>query len=247
MKRVYDDDDEPDTNVVTIKFDGLKEVPKMQAGDPIKCINCEAYLSSLSKVEEKQIEEAGGYKLWKCEFCSCENDVQIEKEEIPNTDDVTYMLQPPIHAQSATTSQDINSEYVIYCIDISGSMSECSNVKVKCDLLQNHIRLQTIEQMIGEPNRKEARTERFMSRLEAVQAALSANLTKLVKKTPNKRVGLVTFNQEVHFYGDGLIDEVTISGDDLNKKESIVEKANISGDFKPVQDTSAILNNKIIK
>ena len=241
-----DDDDEPDTNVVTIKFDKLKDVNKMQVGDPIKCKDCDAYLSSLSKVDEKKVE-AGENKSWKCEFCSSENEIQIEKEEIPSKDDVTYMLQPPISVQCAANLQDINSEYVIYCIDVSGSMSITTRVHGNFRLPTDHVRHQRAEQMTGEPMGREVLFERYISRLEAVQVALSENLTKLVKDTPNKRVGLVTFNQEVHSYGDGLTGEVTISGDYLNKKESIVEKAKITGDYKPVLETSEILNDKVIK
>lgn len=234
------DEYEPDTNVVTIKFDKLKDVNKMQAGDPIKCQNCDAYLSNLSKVE------GDDDKLWKCEFCSFENHLQIENEEIPTNDDVTYMLEPAIGIQSATSTQEINSEYVVYCIDISGSMSVTTRVHGNFRLPTDHIRHQRAEQMAGEPMGRGAFFERYISRLEAVQVALSENLAKLVIETPNKRVGLVTFNQEVRSYGDGSSDEVTINGDYLNKKESIAEKYNLTGDFKPIKDTVALLSDKVL-
>jgi hypothetical protein len=230
-----------DTNVVTIKFDKLKDVNKMQAGDPIKCQNCDAYLSNLSKVE------GDDDKLWKCEFCSFKNHLQIENEEIPTNDDVTYMLEPAIGVQNATSTQEINSEYVVYCIDISGSMSVTTRVHGNYRLPTDNIRHQRAEQMAGEPMGRGAFFERYISRLEAVQVAISENLAKLVKDTPSKRVGLVTFNQEVRSYGDGSSDEVTINGDYLNKKESIAEKYNLTGDFKPIKDTVALLSDKVLK
>lgn len=102
--------------------------------------------------------------------------------------------------------------------------------------------------MAGERIYQHARVqERYISRLEAVQVAISENLGKLVKDGPNKRVGLVTFNHEVHSYGDGTTPEITISGDYLLNKEKIAEKVNLTADFKPVTETSNVLNDKVLK
>ena len=238
-------DQEPDTNVVTIKFDKLKDISNMQAGDAIKCNNCDAYLSSISKVENlNTIDEQ---KQWKCEFCNFENKIQIETEEIPKIDDITYMLQPAPGVQNAATAQDINSEYVIYCVDISGSMSVTTKVNGNFRLPTDHIRRQRVEHMAGEPMIRQSFQERYISRLEALQVALSENLDKLVKESPNKRVGLVAFNQEVRSIGDGLIEEMIISGDNLNIKEKIIEKANSTNEFKSIKETTNVLNDKILK
>lgn len=122
-----DDDDEPDTNVVTIKFDKLKDPSLMQAGDAIKCQNCDAYLSNISKIEAN-VTATGDHKSWKCEFCSFKNNLQIDNEEIPKNDDVTYLLEPAPGVLNATNAADIHSEYVVYCCDISGSMSVTTRV-----------------------------------------------------------------------------------------------------------------------
>jgi hypothetical protein len=247
----YNDiDDEPDTNVVTIKFDKLKDPSVMQAGDSIKCQNCDAYLSCLSKVEVNKEAGVGNddHKLWKCEFCNFTNNLQVDNEEIPKIDDVTYMLQPAPGVQNATNAEDIHSEYVVYCIDISGSMSVSTKVAGNFRLPTDNIRRQRAEEITDDPfHVLQAYHERYISRLEAVQVAISENLTKIMKDSPKKKVGLVTFNQEVHSYGDGTIEEVIINGDYLNKKESIVEKANSTGEFKSIKDTIEILNNKVLK
>jgi hypothetical protein len=247
-----DIDDKPDTNVVTIKFDKLKDPSVMQAGDSIKCQNCDAYLSCLSKVEVNKEAGVGNddHKLWKfgMKFCNFTNNLQVDNEEIPKIDDVTYMLQPAPGVQNATNAEDIHSEYVVYCIDISGSMSVSTKVAGNFRLPTDYIRGQRAEEITDDPfHVLQAYHERYISRLEAVQVAISENLTKIMKDSPKKKVGLVTFNQEVHSYGDGTIEEVIINGDNLNKKESIVEKANSTGEFKSIKDTIEILNNKVLK
>jgi hypothetical protein len=118
-------DYEPNTNVLTIKFSKLKEKSSMQTGDAIKCQNCEAYLSQISKLEVVSNPDGSiidGQKLWKCEFCNYKNNLKIDDEEIPTSDDVVYMLQPAPGIQCKTVAID-HSEYVVYCIDVSGSMS----------------------------------------------------------------------------------------------------------------------------
>lgn len=243
-----DDDDEPDTNVVTIKFDKLMEPSAMQAGDAIKCNNCDAYLSHISKLEEIKIAGVDDKQTWKCEFCNFVNNLQIDNEEIPKLNDVTYMLEPAPGVVTAATAADIHSEYVVYCIDISGSMSVTTEVRGNFKLPTDNLRDQRAQEMAaGEPfYRQQQRYVRHVSRLEAVQVAIYENLAKLEKDNPNKRVGLITFNHEVISYGDGFTQPVIISGDFLNKKESIEEKAQIIDEFKPVKETKEILNSKLL-
>jgi hypothetical protein len=115
---------EPDTNVVSMKFNQLVETCATHAGDPVKCGNCEAILSKISHIdEEKQTGSMNdGKKLWKCEFCNFENRIFLDANEIPNSNEVTYILEPA-PSKNETQTELKESKYLIYCIDISGSMS----------------------------------------------------------------------------------------------------------------------------
>ncbi len=116
---------EPDTNIVSMKFNQLIETNYAHAGDAIKCFNCEAILSKISKIsEEKLVDEK---RLWTCEFCNFENRIFIDNNEIPKSHEVSYILEPA--AEKSTDSVD--SSYLIYCIDISGSMSVTTEVKIE--------------------------------------------------------------------------------------------------------------------
>lgn len=90
------DDDEVDPNVVSIKFDCLKEnVVKIHQGDPSFCKNCNIVLNKFSQVTEEAVEnqfEQQMVQVWICEFCGHKNPVQIEREEIPAKEDVVYLI-----------------------------------------------------------------------------------------------------------------------------------------------------------
>lgn len=55
--------------------------------------------------------------------------VEIEEEEKPTADDVTYLVEPALStAASGTSGRD--ESIVIFCIDTSGSMTITTEVKV---------------------------------------------------------------------------------------------------------------------
>ena len=106
--------DEPDTNIVSVKFNQLVETSLAHAGDPVKCDNCEAILSKISVVGNTLALD--GKRIWICEFCNFENKIFIEDNEIPREDEVTYIIEPAVDKKEEIT----DSKYLIYCIDISG-------------------------------------------------------------------------------------------------------------------------------
>lgn len=53
-------------------------------------------------------------------------------------------------------------------------------------------------------------------------AAIENQLNETLKTDPNKRIGLVTFNNEVVIFGDCTEDSKHILGDKLNKKVDIM-------------------------
>ena len=74
-------------------------------------------------------------KVWICEFCNTSNTVDVTSDEVPKKDDVTFMLQPS-ETSAATTGVDKKTisgdagSLVIFCVDVSGSMSTDSRVSV---------------------------------------------------------------------------------------------------------------------
>ena len=103
-------EDEADTNVVSAKFDSLREPRNAFTGDPYSCSNCDAFLSAISKL--KPVTDHLDNKkqhMWICEFCNFENKLNnINEHELPQTDDITYLIEPP----SSNPAGDINKENV---------------------------------------------------------------------------------------------------------------------------------------
>lgn len=164
-----------DTNVISVTFDSLVSPNEMFAGEPKLCKNCEAFMSPLSV---KNISN----KLWKCEFCYTDNDISTlidDLNEIPQKYDVTYFIEGPKETQSSikTEVQPLNEgNYLTLCIDVSGSMDTNIETRTNC--------------------------ENYMTRLQGVKISSIETLKNLNESEPNKKVSLVTFSDQVKFYGD---------------------------------------------
>lgn len=207
-----------DTNVVSIKFDKLIAPSSMHAGDPQVCEGCSAILSKISKVTTE-----GEQKFWDCEFCEHRNLVDIENEEIPTDEDVTFMLEPAL-STTASGPSGLDEALVVFCVDTSGSM--CVTTEVP-----GHVALRGAESLRRAQRLNREREDQFLprqrrdvtyvSRLQSVQAAIDHQLQEMEKEFPNRRVALVTFNNEVTVIGDGKSDPVTIAGDKLGNKDTL--------------------------
>jgi hypothetical protein len=169
-----------DSNIIAVKFNQLVMPNEMFAGEPIKCKNCQAIMTKLSK---KSVND----KIWTCEFCATKNVLSnvTNDQEIPDHDDVTFLLEPapPVKEstkgdQKAPNKDNLDSNYLMYCVDISGSMDTCIETRT--------------EPVESSP----------MSRLTGVKTACLESLKSLKEDAPNKRVALVTFSEEVKFFGD---------------------------------------------
>jgi hypothetical protein len=236
-----------DTNVVSIGFDVLQEDAQLAAGDPTFCHNCKSVFSKYSKLlkpgedhEEKEDEkaeedEAGnklsplkkhiqedvydeGEELWRCEYCYYKNVVNIEKEEVPTEDAVNYVLEVD-EAKKDKSQSDVS---VIFCLDVSGSM--CVTTPVKGKLKIKGDRLKEIQDLMkfsdgSDQFYKENRNLTYVSRLQCVQAAIEAQMMDMCDKAPHKKVGLVTFSNDVSVYGDCAQVPQVISGDKLSDFE----------------------------
>ncbi|XP_077115852.1 circularly permutated Ras protein 1-like [Ranitomeya variabilis] len=138
---------------------------------PLLCSRCSATCSSLNNVDNA--------KTWTCVFCAAENllsgDTRFESRE--EGDDV-YAGDPRSENEYSFADQTM----IIFCIDISGSMSVTSEVTQEQSNDYNVV---------------------YKSRMEAVTSALGQTLDFLHQQHPGKRVALVTFSDQVKLYGDG--------------------------------------------
>lgn len=148
----------------------------------------------------------------------------IEKEEIPVKEDIVYMLES---ANQKMEVESDNATTVVFCIDNSGSMNTTSEVTGKVDLKHgiSEAELAMLKQFMepgDEVQLNNMTGKTFVSRKQCVMAAIESQLSDIAKNDPNKKVGLITFNNEVVVFGDCSKDPVNILGDKLTKKENIV-------------------------
>ncbi|KAM7366532.1 hypothetical protein PAMP_015967 [Pampus punctatissimus] len=146
--------------------------------NPVNCGKCSAALSCLSSMQNN---------LWVCEFCGHENSVDDSVRRVcvgqragVCSDDL-YLPK-----QSDDDYQNLENSLVVFCVDISGSMSVTTEVTSSS----------------GSPA--------YISRLEGIQDALQRALSSLLQQAPCRRVALVTFNDEVVIYGDGTSTPLTL-------------------------------------
>ncbi|XP_030635089.1 circularly permutated Ras protein 1 [Chanos chanos] len=170
-------------NVVSLSVGSLVDIYKASSikcnQKPVRCENCGAIMtSSASNLQNHQ-----NVTVWNCEFCDGEN-VFSQTE----TGGLRPSLRPPTGRDVLYIDEDWDGDYenledmlVVFCVDISGSMSVTSEVAAGNSM----------------------RSPTYVSRLQGVQDALQRALSSLLQTSPHRRVALVTFNDEVTVYGDG--------------------------------------------
>ena len=84
-----------DTNVTQVNLKCLENKGELATGDPFLCSRCQGVFNQSSVI---RIDEARG-QLWTCEFCHLENEVMIDEEEIPQSTEVTYLLEAAAQVQ----------------------------------------------------------------------------------------------------------------------------------------------------
>ena len=149
---------------------------QLATGDPVKCSGCSAFFNTYSEIKESE-----GKQLWTCEFCNIQNRVQVEPEEKPTKETVSYIIEAaPYKAKVATPAMKAGTEEeakgddmqskvakdisIIYCIDVSGSMQGI--------------------------------------RLECVKQTIVGQIEEMHKKYPERKVGIVTFSDLIKVIGD---------------------------------------------
>ena len=91
----------------------------------------------------------------------------------------------------------------------------------------------------------QSKTTTYVSRLQAMQAALSSQIEILSRMHPKKRVGVVSFASDVVIYGDGTSDPVVIAGDRLNDYEHLLAAGSAADVSAAVAETKEGLESQI--
>jgi len=199
-------------NIVSLRAEYFEQAGQIATGSPNFCTNCHSCLNIYSS---KNITFNQNEAKWICEFCSNQNILQIDQEEIPKNEVVTYILaseNPKVEEIKASPISN-DDPTIIFCIDLSGSM-DCT-IPNPGGKITNNIMAGILK------------NPQYFSRLECVKIAILGQLSNLAKNVPNAKVGFVAFGNEVLIYGDkaSLEKEDIISGNILDNYETLIEKA----------------------
>jgi hypothetical protein len=229
---------EVDTNVLSLDLTILKNKTEIATGDAIVCSKCKAIFNIHSKLNT---DPASNEQTWICEFCSTLNKVSIEEEEIPKTEELTYIIAS---AQQAMLKKGGGENItVIFCIDVSGSMCVTQPVtgkmKLKYDKVNKLQDLMKFSDGSYQYTDRESRNTTYVSRMQCVQAAIENQLNELANGAPNRRAGIVIFNSEVVLIGDGSTPPKTYAGDKLSNYEELLQAAQVDAGIHMTKPISA--------
>mmetsp|Transcript_57313 Transcript_57313/g.78154 ORF Transcript_57313/g.78154 Transcript_57313/m.78154 type:complete len:794 (-) Transcript_57313:139-2520(-) len=231
-----------DTNVISVSLGTLGGEVTVQTGEPKICRTCAACLSNVSEyspsVANKGDDAAAASSAgddsyeWICEFCTSQNRVDMDDGELPvqGTNTVDFILEPALPTMAragSTNNNNNNSSMVVFVLDVSGSM--CVSVEVPGLVnLRGDRRSQLAEMRTAEDDHNQflpgqRRDVTYISRMQAVQAAINAQLSAMAEESPDRVVGLVTFSSSVTVYGDGTGTPTIISGNRLDDLDELIK------------------------
>jgi len=238
----------PDTNIVVVSLGTLAKDAEMAAGDPVHCSKCKCVLSSTSSVVGN---------VWTCEFCAKDNKVDVEEDEIPTGEVQEYLLSPPDEKVLGAGEEGLT----IFVIDTSGSMNVTAEIPAGFGLFQLQIpkkqggdedlARELAAQYQHQYTRNESRNARYISRMECVQAAVTIQLEEIQRAHPERKIMLLTFDNDVTIHGDANASTPTqvISGSKLEQLQ-VLEKigSELAIDkLRTVVEAKADLGNKILQ
>ena len=137
--------------MATLKQGGAQ----LASGDPTFCKQCHAAFNIFSVIQQRktlpQLGEAEPLdeQVWTCEFCNTENEVNLEPEEIPTTQQMNYVLEAApaqqviIGGGGATSTDQAEGKKditVVFAVDISGSMCVTKEIQGKHQIKGDRIR-----------------------------------------------------------------------------------------------------------
>eukprot|EP00800_Vazella_pourtalesii_P017804 TRINITY_DN557_c0_g1_i11.p1 TRINITY_DN557_c0_g1~~TRINITY_DN557_c0_g1_i11.p1 ORF type:complete len:586 (+),score=162.83 TRINITY_DN557_c0_g1_i11:382-2139(+) len=147
-------------------------------------------------------------------------------EEIPKENDVTFMLSPPTATDPSKSS---SQSMLIFCVDTSGSMAATTEIPGNYQLKEDP----ALEELLKELGltRQEYQQQllhmrpsvTYLSRLKSLQSAVQSQIDQLTTTNPDKRVAIVTFNNEVSLLGDGTKEALILAGDKLYEEERLFD------------------------
>eukprot|EP00005_Dracoamoeba_jomungandri_P012139 CAMPEP_0174266078 /NCGR_PEP_ID=MMETSP0439-20130205/28853_1 /TAXON_ID=0 /ORGANISM="Stereomyxa ramosa, Strain Chinc5" /LENGTH=814 /DNA_ID=CAMNT_0015352839 /DNA_START=40 /DNA_END=2481 /DNA_ORIENTATION=+ len=195
-------------------------------------------------IEEQENEDG----MWVCEFCGNSQLVTLDEEEfpIPGVDTVDYLL-----ASSPMIAEDEEDSNVVFCIDTSGSMGVTTEVKGKVELRGVKDKLAALQKELNPEGERQVRYGRrytnvtYISRMQCAQAAVDQQLEQISKESPNRRVGVVAFSNEISIIGDGVQATRNIAGDKLNDYEQLLQEASSFTLDKPISEAREALSKKV--
>ena len=219
---------EIDTNICQIRYDKLEKLSDNLVLKTYKCKKCQAYLNKHSNLVESKEKD----KLdWKCEFCSEMNEgLGINKKDIPINDAVDNCLEAPLEMEKKTVED--NDSSLIFCFDISGSM--CQSYDVGKELKDKFNKIRGIKKKAHLFNQDydddnidftnfdfNQDNTSYLSRLDLVKLSIEENINSLLKKSPNVKVGIVSFGSQIEVKGDCLSNIMIIKEKDMNNESKI--------------------------
>lgn len=213
-------EEQADVNVLNLHLGKLSQnAGQTVTGDPNYCSNCRGILNQLSKFEQQKDTQS-----WTCDFCGTVNKVNLEPEELPKDSDLEYIIGEVAGGNAPAYSE--NDTMVLFCIDTSGSMCVTSTVTSQSSSKAagknvNSSLSKFVERGANQRLPNEGANVDYISRLDSVRKAVIAQIDLFHSQYPNKKLGIVTFSDDVQVIGDGTIEPVTITGDKLDNYDEL--------------------------
>jgi actin-related protein len=161
-----------DGNAVLVRAGVLVQTRAGEAaetGEPVVC-SCGAMLHGGARLEGGDDGAASATVDWRCEFCDA-TVRGVERGEIPaRAGDALFVLTPPLVVAAARERAAPARPLVLFLVDVSGSMGTTTEVG----------------------------KGKYVSRLEAIKAAMRSQLQNLDAETP---VALLAFGSGVTLFG----------------------------------------------
>ncbi|KAL4491824.1 hypothetical protein ABPG72_006079 [Tetrahymena utriculariae] len=221
---------------VLSKISKLEENKKKEVSENADIEEEENKDNQQDQQKNKQEQEENGNMIWNCEFCKTKNVINVELEEVPKQEDVIYMVQSVNMRNVQENAQNFEEENtIVFVIDVSGSMSVTAPIKNKDTNTFKHSTMvsseefEMLKQFMDEEDiyqyTQMQQKQNFISRKQCVLAAIQQQMEDLAENQPNKKIGLIIFNNEVTIYGSGFAEPVVITGDKLYRTEEIYQIA----------------------
>lgn len=93
----------------------------------------------------------------------------------------------------------------------------------------------------------QSRNVTYVSRLQGVQAAIDKQLADMEKEHADRRVALITFNDEVTVVGDGDGEPVHLAKHKLTDKEELIKIGSELSLPKAVKESRTVLGDKVFE